>query len=79
MAYRFRKQEIEDMKNSILFHCECERKHEGKYSAWRLGLILRGEWRCVNNKRESDRLYRKWVLYEALTSNDRPKWEGSGE
>lgn len=75
MAYRFRKQEIEDMKNNILGHCENEQEHEGNYSAWRLGWILHAMVVCTTcGKREYAKRRRELHLYESLTKDHKPNW-----
>lgn len=81
MAYRFSKKEIEDMKKDILFQCEKEEPNRhGLKTAWRLGCFLRIMWQCRRcSQRERERSYRKLVLYETLTVNDLPMWEGYGE
>lgn len=76
MAYRFRPAEIEAMKEIITTHCECEYKHEGIYSAWRLRVVLQGKlYCCCPSKREAAKLERELWLFESLTDNDRPNWE----
>lgn len=77
MSYRFRQTEIENMKQSIVSHCEREDvadKH-GNKSAWRLRLVLEGLAMCCRcSKREEARRYREIALYEMLTVNDMPNF-----
>lgn len=81
MAYRFRAKEIEDMKRSILIHCENEEPdRHGLKRSWRLRCVLEGLWHCAwGNKKKCAKRYRDLVLYESLTVNDLPSWEGYGD
>ena len=75
MAYRFRKSEISDMKQSILTHCKTEREPDKAGTAWRLGVVLFGLANCTGcSKRERAKAERKYALYLQLTERDLPKW-----
>lgn len=77
MAYRFRPAEIEAMKCSIITHCTSEYKHNGNYSAWRKRLCMEGELMCCRpSKRRAAQLEREIWLFESLTDNDLPNWQG---
>ena len=75
MAYRFRAQEVAQMKNSIIVHCNTEREPDkyGNKSAWRLRCVLEGLYMCCPcSKKERSRRFRRLALYEKLTKNDMP-------
>lgn len=77
--YRFKTAEIEAMKKNILTHCKYEREPDrhGNKSAWRLRLVLEGYVMCCRcSKREEARRLRELALYEKLTENDLPNWQG---
>lgn len=77
MAYRFRPAEIEAMKESILLHCNSEYNNGGDYSAWRLRLCIEGLLMCCRpSKREAAKLRRELWLFESLTKNNLPNWQG---
>ena len=72
--YRFKAAEIEAMKKNILTHIE--REAETK-TAWRLRCAIEGQLMCYRpSKREASRLERELALYEKLTKNDLPNWQG---
>lgn len=72
--YRFKTAEIEAMKKNILTHIE--REAETK-TAWRLRCAIEGQLMCCRpSKREAARLERELALYEKLTKNDLPNWQG---
>ena len=72
--YRFKTAEIEAMKKNILTHIE--REAETK-TAWRLRCAIEGQLMCCRpSKREAARLERELALYETLTKNDLPNWQG---
>lgn len=72
--YRFKTAEIEAMKKNILTHIE--REAETK-TAWRLRCAIEGLLMCCRpSKREAARLERELALYEKLTKNDLPNWQG---
>lgn len=72
--YRFKTAEIEAMKKNILTHIE--RESETK-TAWRLRCAIEGLLMCCRpSKREAARLERELALYEKLTKNDLPNWQG---
>lgn len=72
--YRFKPAEIEAMKKNILTHIE--REAETK-TAWRLRCAIEGQLMCCRpSKREASRLERELALYEKLTKNDLPNWQG---
>lgn len=72
--YRFKTAEIEAMKKNILTHIE--REAETK-TAWRLRCAIEGQLMCCRpSKREAARLERELALYEKLTENDLPNWQG---
>lgn len=79
MAYRFRPAEVEAMKNNILSHMENEREPDsnGHKSAWRLRLCIEGLLMCCRpSKREAAKLRRELWLFESLTKNNLPNWQG---
>lgn len=77
MAYRFRPAEIEAMKESILLHCNSEYNNSGKYSAFRLRIAIEGQLYCCRpNKRRAAQLHRELALFESLTKNNLPNWQG---
>lgn len=75
MAYRFSSEEIAEMKDNILTHCnneQCPDEH-GNKSAWRLRLVLEGLYMCCQcSQRERAKRRRRLALYESLTRNDVP-------
>ena len=72
--YRFKTAEIEAMQKNILTHIE--RESETK-TAWRLRCAIEGQLMCCRpSKREAARLERELALYETLTKNDLPNWQG---
>ena len=72
--YRFKTAEIEAMQKNILTHIE--RESETK-TAWRLRCAIEGQLMCCrHSKREAARLERELALYETLTKNDLPNWQG---
>ena len=72
--YRFKAAEIEAMKKNILTHIEHEAETE---TAWRLRCAIEGQLMCCRpSKREAARLERELALYEKLTKNDLPNWQG---
>lgn len=72
--YRFKAAEIEAMKKNILTHIEHESETE---TAWRLRCAIEGQLMCCRpSKREAARLERELALYEKLTKNDLPNWQG---
>lgn len=72
--YRFKTAEIEAMKKNI--HTHIEREAETK-TAWRLRCAIEGQLMCCRpSKREASRLERELALYEKLTENDLPNWQG---
>ena len=72
--YRFKTAEIEAMKKNILTHIEHEAETE---TAWRLRCAIEGQLMCCRpSKREAARLERELALYETLTKNDLPNWQG---
>lgn len=72
--YRFKTAEIEAMKKNIL--TQIEREAETK-TAWRLRCAIEGLLMCCRpSKREAARLERELALYEKLTKNDLPNWQG---
>lgn len=81
MAYRFRAKEIEDMKRSILIHCENEEPdRHGLKRSWRLRYCIEGLLMCRRpSKKDAVKLERELWLYKSLTVNDLPSWEGYGE
>lgn len=80
MQYRFRQNEIDEMKRDIIAHCESEREQDrhGNKSAWRLRLVLEAKaWCCKCSKREKARRERKIALYESLTHEDMPNFKNA--
>lgn len=72
--YRFKTAEIEAMKKNILTHIEHETENK---TAWRLRCAIEGHLLCCRpSKREAARLERELALYEKLTKNDLPNWQG---
>ena len=72
--YRFKTAEIEAMQKNILTHIE--RESETK-TAWRLRCAIEGQLMCCRpSKLEAARLERELALYETLTKNDLPNWQG---
>lgn len=72
--YRFKTAEIEAMKQNILTHIEHENENK---TAWRLRCAIEGQLMCCRpSKREAARLERELALYEKLTKNDLPNWQG---
>ena len=72
--YRFKTAEIEAMKQNILTHIEHEAETK---TAWRLRCAIEGQLMCCRpSKREAARLERELALYEKLTKNDLPNWQG---
>lgn len=72
--YRFQTAEIEAMKQNILTHIEHETETK---TAWRLRCAIEGQLMCCRpSKRETARLERELALYEKLTKNDLPNWQG---
>lgn len=73
-SYRFKTAEIEAMKKNILTHIEHETETK---TAWRLRCAIEGQLMCCRpSKREAARLERELALYEKLTKNDLPNWQG---
>lgn len=77
--YRYKASEIEDMKNGILLsiETETEKDNRGNISAWRWRVMLEMHAFCYPSKKDRERGYRLLKLYESLTENDLPKWEGA--
>lgn len=72
--YRFKNAEIEAMRKNILTHIEHETETK---TAWRLRCAIEGQLMCCRpSKREAARLERELALYEKLTENDLPNWQG---
>lgn len=72
--YRFKAAEIEAMKKNILTQIEHEAETK---TAWRLRCAIEGQLMCCRpSKREAARLERELALYEKLTKNDLPNWQG---
>lgn len=72
--YRFKTAEIEAMKKNILTHIGHEAETK---TAWRLRCAIEGQLMCCRpSKRETARLERELALYEKLTKNDLPNWQG---
>lgn len=72
--YRFKTAEIEAMKKNILTQIEHEAETK---TAWRLRCAIEGQLMCCRpSKREAARLERELALYEKLTKNDLPNWQG---
>lgn len=71
--YRFRKHEIELMKEMILLLVKNEQGKETP-TAWRYRNVLEGMCSLTKSKRKYEFFCRRLALYESLTENDLPNW-----